>query len=141
MELRQQFENVMGTAVNMALATSKDKQPNVRIVTFGYDKDRAGHVYFTTFKGNQKIKEFQENPNVSCMPLPLGPETDVQVRIFGKVQKAELSMDELIAIIARKFPGDAATIKDGGDMMEMYEVVFDKAYVTIGMNQAQELTL
>lgn len=141
MELREHFENVMGTSVNMALATSMGEQPNVRIVTFGYDAGKAGRAFFTTFKGNRKVTEFQENPNVCCMPLPLGPEAEAQVRIFGKVQKSALRMEELIAIIAKKFPGDAETIKAGGDMMDLYEVVFDHAYVTIGVSEAQELKI
>ena len=70
MELKQQFEQVMGSSVNMALATCVNDKPNVRIVTFAYDKNRAGKLYFSTFKGNQKIAEFAQNPNVSCMPLP-----------------------------------------------------------------------
>ena len=141
MELREQFENVMATSINMALATSTGNQPNVRIVTFGYDAGKTGRVFFTTFKGNRKVLEFQENPNVSCMPLPLGPEAAAQVRIFGKIQKSTLDMKELIAIIAKKIPGDADTIQNGGDMMDMYEVVFDRAYITIGMSEAQELML
>lgn len=141
MELIQQFEKVMAQSVNMALATCVENKPNVRVVTFAYDASMSGRLFFTTFKGNQKIKEFEQNSNVSCMPLPMGPESDVQVRIFGAVKKSDVTLEEVVGMIAKKFPGDADTIKDGGDMMSVYEVCFDKAYVTVGMTPAQVISI
>lgn len=141
MKLKQEFEQVMGTSINMALATSTKNNPNVRVVTFAYDPGKQGRLFFTTFKGNQKTKEFEENPNVACMPLPMGPEANAQVRIFGTVKKSDITMDEVTDIVAKKFPGDADTMKNGGDMMDIYEVCFAEAYVTIGMTEAQKLVL
>lgn len=135
------FEQVMRESINMALATSVDNKPNVRVVSFAYDPDKAGKVFFTTFKGNQKIQEFAANPHVACMPLPESPEADAQVRIFGIVRKSDVSLDEIVAMIAKKYPGNADTIKDGGPMMEIYEVCFDEAYVTAGMNPAEKVTI
>jgi len=140
MELKQQFEQVMGSSVNMALATCVNDKPNVRIVTFAYDKNKEGKVYFSTFKGNQKIAEFKQNPNVSCMPLPEAAEADLQIRIFGKVQKSDMSLKELVALIAPKYPDGAGTMEMGGDMMEIYEVCFTEAFVTVGMTEAQSIT-
>lgn len=140
MELKQQFEQVMGSSINMALATSVNDRPNVRVVTFGYDKNKEGRLFFSTFKGNQKVQEFAQNPYVSCMPLPQTAEAASQVRIFGKIQKSDMSMEELIALIAPKYPDGAGTIQTGGDMMEIYEVCFTEAHVTIGMTEAQALT-
>ena len=140
MELKTQFEKVMGESINMALATSVSDKPNVRVVTFAYDPKRSGKLFFTTFKGNQKQKEFATNPHVACMPLPESPESEVQVRLFGNVQKSSVSLDEVIELIALKYPGNADTIKSGGSMMEIFEVSFDEAYVTLGMNPAEKLT-
>ena len=138
MEIKQQFEETMNSMVNMALATSVEGTPNVRVVSFAYDN---GHLYFTTFKGNQKVRELAQNPAVACMPLPEKPEANVQVRIFGRAQKADKSLDEIIEIIARKYPEGSSTIKNGGPMMEIYEVCIDKAFVTLGMSEAVEVKL
>ena len=100
MEMKDLFEKVMQKSINMALATSVDNKPNVRVVTFAYDPARAGKVFFTTFNRNQKVKEFAENPYVACMPIPESPEGDAQVRIFGTVQKSSVSLDEIIAIMS-----------------------------------------
>ena len=140
MELKQQFEQVMSSSVNMALATCVNDKPNVRIVTFAYDKNREGKLFFSTFKGNQKIAEFTQNPNVSCMPLPEAAEADLQVRIFGKVQKSAMSLEELVTLIAPKYPDGADTMKMGGNMMEIYEVCFTEAFITVGMMEAQSIT-
>jgi len=139
MDLKQQFEQVMNSSVNMALATCVNDKPNVRVVTFAYDKNREGKLFFSTFKGNRKIAEFAQNPNVACMMLPQSEEADSQVRIFGKVQKSDMSLEELVALIVPKYPDGADTVKMGGDMMEIYEVCFSEAFVTVGMTEAQSI--
>lgn len=139
MTLQQHFEKVMAESVNMALATSVANMPNVRVVTFAYDGNKEGKLFFTTFKGNGKIKEFEQNPQVACVMLPRDAEAESQVRIFGKIQKSEMQLKELIDLISKKYPEGADTMSGGGDMMEIYEVCFEKAYVTVGMNEAQAI--
>lgn len=140
MELLNVFEKEMEACVNMALATSVDGQPNVRVVTFAYDPNQKGKVFFTTFKGNKKIEEFAQNPKVACIFLPTKPEAETQARIFGTVQQSDIGIDRVIELVAEKFPGDADTLKMAGDGLSIYEVCFDEAYVTIGMTQAQRLS-
>lgn len=140
MELKKQFEKAMDESVNMALATCVENQPNVRVLTFGYDSAKEGRLFFSTFKGSQKVQEFQKNPYVSCILLPAGPEAEVQVRLFGTVKKSAVSLDQVIAMISKKMPGDGDTMKDGGDMIEIYEVCFAEAYVTVGMTAPQVIT-
>lgn len=141
MELKQQFEKAMEKSINMALATSVNHQPNVRVVTFAYDPAKSGRVFFTTFKGNQKVQEFQENANVALILLSEDVEDGTQVRIFGKVQKSTVNLDEVVELIARKSPENAETIKGGNEMIAVYEVLFDDAYLTIGMSRAQKITI
>ncbi|HBU12068.1 MAG TPA: hypothetical protein DEB31_04880 [Clostridiales bacterium] len=139
MDLKEHFNQIMGESVNMALATGVAAGPNVRVVTFAYSPEKPGRVFFTTFNGSRKTKEFAENPRVACMPLPESPEADVQVRLFGRVQKSDVGMDEVVALIARKFPGGADTVKEGGPMMDIYEVCVDEAYVAVGMNPDEKI--
>ena len=133
MELREHFEKIMAESVNMALATCNGTNPNVRVVTFAYDHATPGKLYFTTFKECAKVAEFEQNPNVACMPLPASPEADAQVRIFGKVQKSAMTMDEVIALIERKHGGDSDMLREGAPMMDIYEVCFPQALVTVGV--------
>ena len=137
MDQKQSFEKIMSETVNMALATSVESRPNVRVVTFAYDTAKAGRLFFTSFKGNQKTREFEQNATVCCMPLPENPEIAVQVRIFGEVKKSDLSLEDVIALIGKKNPDHGATLKKGGNMLDVYEVCFSEAMVTIGMSDAE----
>ncbi len=141
MELKKAFLGVMGESVNMALATSVKDSPNVRVVTFGYDDAKPDKLFFSTFKGSGKAKDFESNPQVACMPLPMGPVAETQVRIFGKVQRSALTMRELIALIGKKAQNDAGMLEDGAAMMDVYEICFNDAWVTLGMAQAQKYEL
>ena len=135
----------MESTINIALATSVDNQPNVRIVTYGYDPANPKTLYFTTFKGNKKIQEFEQNEKIALIPLLEDPDvlvdTDqVQVRIFGSVQKAKKSLDEVASLILKKAPFFAETLTQR-EFLEVYEVVFEQAFITIGMEDARVLEL
>lgn len=140
-ELMQAYQTVMKGTVNMALATSVGDAPNVRVVTYGYDEKTPGKVYFTTFAGNRKIAEFEQNPRVAILPLPEDPDAPAQVRIHGRVQKSGKSLDEVGALILQKAPFFAETLEAGRDGLLAYEVDFAEAMLTIGMTDAQTLRL
>ena len=146
MERKQAFLRVMGESINMALATSVDSRPNVRVVTFGYDETQPGRLFFYTFPGSGKTKEFAQSPHAACMPLPMGPAADQQVRIFGEAYPSSLPIGELIALIGRKVKNgvdmpDADMPEVGLEMMEVWEVRFTEAWVTLGMTEAQKYEL
>ena len=141
MTLKQNFEIVMEQSTNMALATSVENIPNVRIVTFGYNPAQPGHLFFTTFPGNAKIAEFAKNPNVSCMPLPESPEAGIQVRLHGTVKPSASSIEKIAPLLLKKFPAFQETLQAAKDILLVYEVNFSEAFVTVGMAEAQCVSL
>lgn len=141
MELRQAFDTVMETTPNMALATSTGGKPNVRVVTYGYDKADPKRVYFTTFKGNQKAQEMEKNPFVTALPLPTDPEAQVEVRLHGRAQKSAKTLEEVAPLILAKAPSFVGMVQQGGPMLQVYEVCFEEAAITIGVTDAQNLKL
>ena len=60
---------MMDTQCEMALSTSVDNQPNVRIVNFYFDA-MTNKLYFTTFGDNDNVKEFESNPNIAFTTIP-----------------------------------------------------------------------
>lgn len=130
------FDMMKGTAL-MALSTCVKDLPNVRIVTFGFDPKRPNTVFFTTFEGNQKIREFEQNPNVTLLPIAASPDFPVQVRIRGKVRRAEEGLDDVAALILQKDPSFAETLEAAREFLIPYQVDFDEASITIGMEDAQ----
>ena len=59
MNMKTEFLRIMAEQTEMALATSVNNIPNVRIVNFYFDPcDNI--LYFSTFKDNNKVKEIEE---------------------------------------------------------------------------------
>ena len=54
MRTRDEFFRIMEQHTEIALATSTDNVPNVRIVNFYFDPQNK-ILYFSTFKGNDKV--------------------------------------------------------------------------------------
>lgn len=54
MRTRDEFFRIMEQQTEIALATSADNVPNVRIVNFYFDP-QSKILYFSTFKGNHLI--------------------------------------------------------------------------------------
>lgn len=141
MELKQAYQQAMANTANMALATSVENEPNVRVITFGYNPERPNVVFFSTFKGNKKIEEFKKNPEAAAILLPEDPESATQVRIHGKVVPSGHSLAEITEWIVQKMPDYAAGDAKAAPMLEAYELQFSQAEITIGMSRAQILKI
>ena len=69
MDIKAEFLRIMAEQTEIALATSVNNVPNVRIVNF-YFEPAENILYFSSFKGNDKVKEINENPNVAFTTIP-----------------------------------------------------------------------
>lgn len=141
MDLQTALQEILRQTNNMALATSVENKPNVRVVTFAYDEAHPGVVYFTSFKGNQKTIEFEQNPHVTFQPLPEVPNPVAQIRVQGLVQKSPRGLAEVAPLIIQKTPDFAEVVQQAGPMLEAYEIVFTQAAITVGMEDAQIVTV
>ena len=61
MDIKAEFLRIMAEQTEIALATSVNNVPNVRIVNF-YFESTENILYFSSFKGNDKVKEINANP-------------------------------------------------------------------------------
>ena len=71
MDIKVEFLRIMAEQTEIALATSVNNGPNVRIVNF-YFEPAENILYFSSFKGNDKVKEINENPIVAFTTIPHG---------------------------------------------------------------------
>jgi len=140
MQLQEIYEKMMNRTVCLALATSVDGVPNVRVISYGYEKSTPNKVYFTTFPGNRKVTEFEKNPQVSFILLPEG-DADTQVRIFGKVKLTEKPLAEIGALIAEKYPPFGELLDSARDVLLSFEIEFSEAEITVGVTEPQILML
>ncbi|WP_019908598.1 pyridoxamine 5'-phosphate oxidase family protein [Paenibacillus sp. HW567] len=139
MEFLQGFKEIMEVSGHLALATSKDNKPNVRVMSHFYDQDK-GIVYISTFKQSAKTAEFAANSSVAFTTIP--DESSRLVRVTdATVQKSEHTVYDLKDGFTKNNPSFEYTLKEAGHMFEVYEIHFKEAIVTLGHLKMEKITL
>ena len=139
MNLRDEFERIMREQREIALATTTDGLPHVRIVNFYYAPEEHC-VYFATFKDNEKVVEIAANPNIAFTTVPHNG-TNEHVRASGRAVKSTRTVYDLAALFAAKIPRYQETIDAVGDDLILYEISLDTAVVTIDMEHIERIRL
>ena len=134
MNMTDEFLRLMHTQREIALATSADNTPHVRIVNFIYAPEER-RVYFATFADNAKVSEMAANSTVSFTTIPHDGST-AHVRAVGRAVRSERSIFDLADAFAAKIPGYGETIDAAGDALIVYEIVFRTAAVTVDMERS-----
>ena len=101
MDLKNEFEKIMAEATTMALATSVEDIPNVRILNFIYSADEK-LLYFQSKIGDQKEKEFIKNNNVAFTTIPINGLAYVRVN-NGIVKKSGKTIFDVKDAFAKKY--------------------------------------
>ena len=128
----------MAEQTEIALATSVDNIPNVRIVNF-YFEPAENILYFSSFEGNDKIKEMNSNPYVAFTTIPHSGNEHVKAK--GIVKKSSKTIFDVAEQFIAKIPGYKDTIEYAGESLILFEVRFDTAIVTKDLNTIKKLEL
>ena len=128
----------MAEQTEIALATSVDNIPNVRIVNF-YFEPAENILYFSSFEGNDKIKEINSNPYVAFTTIPHSGNEHVKAK--GIVKKSSKTIFDVAEQFIAKIPGYKDTIEYAGESLILFEVRFDTAIVTKDLNTIKKLEL
>lgn len=133
MELKEKFKVMMEESPQIALATitADGKHPNVRMMCFYYDFNTK-RIYFGTFKGSEKVVEFEKNPHVAFSTFAIGDE-DWAARVdHAIVRKTNVDKAIILEELSKKLPlfnqiksGDTSNIL-------VYEIEFAQAHLHIG---------
>ncbi|MGI6751863.1 MAG: pyridoxamine 5'-phosphate oxidase family protein [Anaerovoracaceae bacterium] len=137
MHKMQRFYELLEKTNELAIATSVDNIPNVRVVNFTYDIDRLGILYFAASKTASKVEEFSKNANVAIATIPAGDE--LKSSIFGyihsnsaTVKKSDLKVDDVLSLFWEKVPDFSDVLALLGDEVDIYEIHIRHAYVVDG---------
>ncbi|SUB82634.1 Pyridoxamine 5'-phosphate oxidase [Pragia fontium] len=130
MDFLASFHSIMQQQTDMALASCVDNQPNVRIVNFYYHPDNRGVIYFSSFRNNPKTQEFVHNNRVAITTIPIGDTQHVRIH-NATVHKSDLSLYDLQEGFVSKIPSYQEIIEQAGSELDLYEVRFEQAQVTI----------
>ena len=128
----------MAEQTEIALATSVDNIPNVRIVNFYFDP-AENILYFSSFEGNDKIKEMNSNPYVTFTTIPHSGNEHVKAK--GMAKKSSKTIFDVAEQFIAKIPGYKDTIEYAGESLILFEVRFDTAIVTKDLNTIKKLEL
>jgi uncharacterized pyridoxamine 5'-phosphate oxidase family protein len=141
MDFLQELNRIMEKTNKVALATAVNNMPNVRIVNFYYNPQNKGILYFSSFKGNPKTIELSQNNIVAFTTIPVSDESAEHVRVKNAtVKKSDLTIYDLKDGFIKKLPSYEMLIEQAGDMLDVYEIHFKEANVTLDIKQAGKVT-
>ena len=139
MNMRDEFERMMREHREIALATTTDGLPHVRIVNFYYAPEKRS-IYFSTFKDNEKVVELAANPDIAFTTIPHN-DTNEHVRASGCAVKSAHTVYDLAALFAAKIPRYQETIDAVGGDLILYEIAVAMAVVTVDMEHIEHIRL
>lgn len=138
MNTKAEFLKIMSEQTEIALATSVNNVPNVRIVNFYFDPDE-NILYFSSFKENDKVKEIEANPHVAFTTIPHSGNEHVKAK--GIVQKSSKTIFDVADQFIAKVPNYKNTIEYAGESLVLFEMKFDTAVVTKDLSSIEILKL
>ena len=128
MEPKEQLAEVMKNTSLIALASSVEDLPNVRILDIFFD-EKQNVVVFPTSALSHKVKEFEANDTVAFTTIPQGPGPVVRVQ-NATVSKSDWAIDEIKDTLIAHRPGFEMMLKGFGENVVVYEVSFTKALIS-----------
>lgn len=138
MNIKTEFLKIMAEQTEIALATSVNNVPNVRIVNYYFDSNE-NILYFSSFKGNDKIKEIESNPHVAFTTIPHS--RNVHVKAKGTVKQSSKTIFDVADQFIAKIPDYKNTIAFAGKSLILFELKFDTAIVTKDIHTIKTLKL
>ena len=138
MNTKAEFLKIMSEQTEIALTTSVNNVPNVRIVNFYFDPE-DNVLYFSSFKENDKVKEIKVNPHVAFTTIPHSGNEHVKAK--GIVQKSSKTIFDVANQFIAKVPNYKNTIEYAGESLVLFEVRFDTAVVTKDLSSIETLKL
>ncbi|HWR30173.1 MAG TPA: pyridoxamine 5'-phosphate oxidase family protein [Negativicutes bacterium] len=135
MDYKQVFFKILSNTNQIALATSVDNIPNVRIVSFYHDVNRPEVIYFASDRKNQKVAEFKKNNRIAFTTIPR--EGIPHARSHNAIiQKSKFSIDEMKDAFIAKVPGYDRTIAAIGESLDVFEIHVQEAFVIVDFENA-----
>lgn len=139
MDYRKEFEHMMETQTEIALATLVEGLPNVRIVNFYYDTDKKT-LYFSSFADNQKVAELEQNPHVAFTTLTKDGEAHIRVK-NGIARKSTVTVEEIKGKFLAKLPNYIMSIPDVLPALVLLEITFDNADVVLDFEHMDTIVI
>jgi hypothetical protein len=139
MNLRDEFERMMRIQCEIALATTTDGLPHVRIVNFCYAPEER-RIYFATLRDNEKVVELAANPNIAFTTVPHN-DTMEHIRAHGRAVKSSRTIADITDALSAKSPRIREIIDAVGDDLVVYEITLTEAIVNLSAKCREKIRL
>lgn len=132
------FIEIMNSQTEMALATSANNIPNVRIINFYFDTN-TNTIFFTSFKKNKKIKEFEINPNIGFTTIPKNGVEHVKGN--GVIKESNKNIVDFSSNFINKIPDYKELIENFSEHLTLFEIKIDTVTVTLNFKDIETIKL
>ena len=137
-ENKKIFLQIMNDNSDIAIATSIDNIPNIRYVSFYYS-EKENKVYFMTFKNSPKTVDFSKNSNITFSTVPKNDYN--YVKATGILKKSEKTPKDLKDAFCSKLPDAKMMIERGKGFIEVYEISFSTAVISLNRMKTEIINL
>lgn len=139
METLEQYQHILKESRDVALATSNENSPNVRIITFVYNEENPNILYFSTHRQSNKAREFEKNSAVAITTLPV-TEKSCHVRASkATVVKSQKVIGDLADQFIARCPEYEMLIQMIGEHLDVYEIHISEADVIISETEEAKI--
>ena len=129
------YQEILKTTNAIALATTVENIPNVRIVNFCRKPETPDILYFASDRSNRKVTEFAQNDNVAFTTIPSGDGICHIRSNKATVKKSTLAIDEMAPLFIAAIPGYGETLEAIGDTLDVFEIHVKEAIVISGFEE------
>lgn len=127
-----EIKNAMDGSNNIALATSIENVPNVRIVNFVWDEKTPNKIYFTSDAIDNKVKEFFKNSSVAITTIPNDKGNMVHLRSNNAIViKSEKTIDDVKDMFIKKVPSYGEALDYMRDTLQVFEIQFKSLNIIV----------
>lgn len=129
------YTRILNQGCIIALATSVNEKPNVRIVNYCCNEEDPSILYFSTGEESGKIAELNENDSAAFTTIPASPTDTPHVRAHSAVvKKSDLSLGDVKDLFLKHSPELAEMYDIIGDTLTVYEIRVKGADVIVDMD-------
>ncbi|MFT4145690.1 MAG: pyridoxamine 5'-phosphate oxidase family protein [Mobilitalea sp.] len=141
MNYLEKFNEVMKNAPAIALATTTNGMPDVRIVSHCIIPDRPDVIYFSTNRTSPKVSEFDAKNEIAFTTIPAPADGHVHVRSKkATVHKSDFTINDLKDIFLAQIPGFDKILSVIGAYTDVYEIHIKEATVVLNPMQTGTVT-
>jgi uncharacterized pyridoxamine 5'-phosphate oxidase family protein len=130
----QKYIEILNQTHEIALATSVNARPNVRIVNVCCRTEQPNILYFLSDRTNQKVVEFSENGNVAFTSILHDGIKHIRSN-DAVVRKSQYAINEVKDLFLANISGYDETLDAIGETLDVFEIHIKEAVIVTGFEE------